>query len=182
MKQNLKTDSVRRVAVEQLKWSEEETETFIANVAADEEANKEEAEPAEKREKRYVALAVDPDGKLKEALKDRLAFIVEMLPTDVAEDGYLDLDGGGEPREWGELEAEAILNAATRAARTNHKKKGPFTCVGDLFQVLPKKFMKEHGMTMVGKTPVAIIPVYPSELYKGQRTSKSISSDIDILE
>ena len=182
MKKTLKTDSVCNVLADKLGMDDEERDNFVNEVIRDEEINAEPKEEQEKREKRFVIIVPDPNGVMTGI--DVAGYVIEMLPTDVHEDGYLDLDGDDDCcREWGELEAEAILNAITQDARLTYKKKGPFSCVGDLIEILPKKFLKHHGINAVYKQPIAVVGVCPDKLYTDKRKRVKIDdSSIEILE
>lgn len=183
MKTSLKTDSVRTVVQETFKLDDEKTEEIIDKILADEEANAEPKEDKPKREKRFVFIVPDPDGTLKLAsiIKDGITgFIVEMLPTPINEHGVV--IHGEEPREWGELEAEKMLETIVEKARNDHSKRGPYEIVGDIIDGPPKKFLKEMGMSPITTMPVALIPVKPSNLYTDSKTRKKLSDNVEILQ
>lgn len=182
MKKTLKTDSVCNVLAEKLGLEDDECASFVNDVIKDEEINAEPKEEKEKRDKRFVIIVPDPNKVLKDI--DVAGYVIERMPTDVQEDGYCDLDGD-EPcsREWGELEANNILSVITQDARLTYKKKGPFTCVGDLIDILPKKFLEKHGIKAVYKQPIAIVGVCPDKLYSDKRSKVAVQdSNVSILE
>lgn len=183
MKNSVKTDSVRTVAQSEFSLDDDQTEAFIARIIADEEANAEPKEEKVKREKRYAVIVPDPDGMLRLAQIAkgmRVGFVVELVPTQIDQEGIYDADG--EPREWGELEAEKMLEAIVDRARSKHAKRGPYECVGDVFDRAPKKFLKEMGLSPVSTAPVAIVPVCPGNLYTDTKERKSIGPGIEILQ
>lgn len=183
MKNSVKTDSVRTVVQSTFELDDNQTEEVIARIIADEEANAEPKEEKAKREKRYAFLVPDPDGIMAttQFIKNGIAgFIVELMPTRINGDGVYDSDA--EPREWGELEAEKLLETIVERARDKHFKKGPYECVGDVIDRAPKKFLKEMGLSPVTTAPVAVIPVCPENLYTDSKTRKNVGPGVDILQ
>lgn len=122
-------------------------------------AEKEPAVPSKKKE--FLVIVNDPAQKLP---KDLTCWVIQK------EDTYIDTTGviptmGTVRREWGSLESEELLMYLARATMDNErlvKKKGPITCVGDVFEFALTAKAKECGFCIKTKQPVAIIGVNPN--------------------
>lgn len=136
-----------------------DAQKIIQAAKAKDLAEKEPSAPSKKKE--FLVIVNDPKGKLPD---DLTCWVIQK------EDTYVDTSGeipvmGTVRREWGSLEAEELLEYLARSTMDNErliKKKGPITCVGDVFEFALSAKAKECGFSIKTKQPVAIVGVNPS--------------------
>lgn len=169
---NLKDTNVAAVAEKMFDVSSDKAWEFVAEVQAADRKEKEEnkQDKGERREKEFMAVIVDPEGKF----KTTTCFIVEKLPT---------LHGStqGLEEEWGMEEFDSVIDNIVAEARTRYKKKGPFECLGDVLEFLPAKFLKEYGIKPVSKQPVCIMGSNPESLYNDDREKHDINDNVSYI-
>lgn len=178
---NLTDVNVAELAQKKFKVTEEEAWSFVTDVQEQDRKDKEnnKKEKTEKRSKTFVIMVADPEGKLP---KDLTGFMIEKLPTNHAENASSTSDLVAEKREWGDLEAEAMVKLAVEEARMTCPKKGPFECVGDVIQYIPKKLLKSYGIKPITTEVVSIIGIAPDNLYQSGETKKDINDTVAVLQ